>query len=179
MSHKSLALAAAASLAASATASEALSTSNEVLTTMLDGDMRDPAEPEPTTAGTAKITVDEVNTAATSDGGSAASVGLATIDPETGRAVVQSISIFNAAGLVATTAELVDSGGGATEVGLAAKIKAAIDLGPLVTGGLVTTALATSNEANDAVLITTVALGQSVEVSTGSNGLSVVETPGA
>ncbi|MEZ4468845.1 MAG: hypothetical protein R3F60_14855 [bacterium] len=158
----------------------ATAATNQVLRTIIDEDVNDPVPaapaPAPTSAGTAVVTVADANTINFTGAVATASLGLSVVDPDTGMPISQSISLFGGDGSTASSANLIDTGGAPTPAELAAKLQAAIDAGPLA--GLVNTALTTTTVADDAVLITTVALGQSVDVHTGSNGLAVVLTPG-
>lgn len=136
--------------------------------------------PAGTTAGVADLVVTDVNTL-TSDGvvfGTA--VGFAITGPS-GYPLVQSVNFANGGGINPTTAGYIDVGGGGSTVATAAaKIKAAIDLGPAALAGLITTAIATTGVANNTCRITAVGLGaaNSPRAWSLADGLTVTLTAG-
>lgn len=135
--------------------------------------------PAGVTAGVLDLVVTNVNTITADGAVQGASVGYA-INGAQGYPVAQSISFANAGGINPTTQGYIDVGGGASIAQVAAKIKAAVDLGAAKVGGLINTAIATTNIANDTVRITAVGLGaaNSPRAFSLSDGLTINMTAG-
>jgi hypothetical protein len=132
-----------------------------------------------TTAGVLDLVVTNVNTITADGAVQGASVGYAINGPA-GYPVAQSVSFANAGGLNPTTAGYIDVGGGASIAQVAAKLKAAIDLGAAKLAGLINTAIATTGTPNNTVRITAVGLGaaNSPRAFSLSDGLTINMTAG-
>lgn len=132
------------------------------------------------TAGVLDLVVTNANTITADGAVQGASVGVA-VNGSNGFPLVQAIVFANAGGANPTTAGYIDVGGGATIAQIAAKIKAAVDLGPAKLANIITTAIATTGgTANNTVRITAVGLGAAASPRAWSlsDGLTVTQTAG-